>query len=43
MTLDPEEFFDQETMAALRGLRRDRKLTIGGGVRPWGVRSDDTC
>jgi hypothetical protein len=42
MALDPDDFFDEETMTALRALRRDRKLTIGGGARSWGVPAEDT-
>jgi len=29
-----DDYFDASTMAALRALRRDRKLTIAGGWRP---------
>lgn len=42
MTLEVEEFFDNRTLAALRSLRRDRKLTIGAGVRAWGVPAEDS-
>lgn len=41
MEVDVNEFFDKETLAALRSLRRDRKLTIGAGGRPWVGGADD--
>jgi hypothetical protein len=35
MSIDVEQFFDSETLAALRGLKRDRTLTIVAGARSW--------
>src|SRR5437899_1769340 len=42
MSLDPSDFFDPETLAALRSIRRDRKLTIAAGARPWIVPGNDS-
>lgn len=36
------DLFDRETMAELRALRKDRKLVIGVGCRPYGLRDEET-